>query len=251
MHDARALPLLAISLLVGCAGREPSANEAPVVAVAPLATAPSPPQAPPVVPLAPNVTLAHGASVMLADGAMLSVEGIEVESIAASPDNPAAYPGGSGVTVRLMLAGQPLSLTRLSEGYRSSAVGWAFERRIELIDSDGKVARLAVHRVVDRVLASQPLRIRRGERVRLFEAVDFHFLGHTHKRTMGGDESPLMVVVDYHDGRGQPETASIYPPKVASWSRQDLRFTLGEYAYDDFMELVVDRLALEPLPPAR
>jgi hypothetical protein len=68
----------------------------------------------------------------LSDGTTLTFSDYTVEEIAASPENPKAYPGGSGVTFVFKLArgkdSHELLLSDLSEGYTSKrdahGLGW-------------------------------------------------------------------------------------------------------------------------------
>ncbi len=208
------------------------------------------PAAPPVA--APTTqAVAIGTPIVLPDGASLVVDDIVVEAIEPAPGDSGAYPAGSGATVAITLAGVKVTLTKLSAGYRGAPVAWVHDLKVELHDTDGKVAHLSVHRVSERVLATEQIRIRRGERVRLHDTLDFTFVSHSHKSVMPGQESPLMVNVDYHDGHPYPRTHSLFPPREATWMWDDLRFTLGDYRYGDFMDLVVDRMALEPVLPPR
>ncbi len=193
--------------------------------------------------------VALGAAIELPDGTSLVVEDIMIEHIEPAPDDLAAYPGGSGATVRITVRGEVVTLTKLPAGYDGSPVAWLDDLKIELHDTDGKVAQLSVHRITSRALATERVRVQRGERVRLHDMVDFTFVSHSHKSVGPGQESPLMVNVDYHDGHPYPRTHSLFLPGEASWAWQDLRFTLAEHQYDEFMVLTVDRLALERLLP--
>lgn len=198
-----------------------------------------PPATAPRVPL----SLAPGASLEL-DGTRLALVEITLETIAADPSNPTAYPPGSGATVTVTLAGERGVLTLLSAGYTSTSVAWLGAYRVELVGADHRGAELHVDRVTDRVLARQPIQLRRGETARIHDReVTFH--SHGHKMVEAGTESPLLVRVAF-DGRDE-HTYSLFPSRKAVFHWQDLRFTLVAYEYDSQMELVVDRLALEPV----
>lgn len=95
-------------------------------------------------------------------------------------------------------------------------------------------------------MARQTFRIARGETVRVHGRVDFRFVRHGHKLALEGTESPLMVDVAYD---GVTATHHLYPPRDASWTWKDLKFTLLQYAYDDSMDLVVERVGPGGPPP--
>ena len=245
----RGLSIAIAAVLAGCSSSAPGDRASQVMTNDPKL--PSSPTSPPD-PAPATRAAAIGTPVALLDGRSLVVDDIVVETLEPAPGDRATYPAGSGATVTITLAGAKVTLTKLSAGYSGSPVAWVRDLRIELHDTDGKVAQLSVDRVSDRVLASERIRIRRGERVRLHDTLDFTFVGHSHKSVMAGQESPLMVNVDYHDGHRYPRTHSLFPPREVTWTWHDVRFTLGDYRYDEVMDLVVDRLALEPvMPPSR
>lgn len=198
----------------------------------------------------PSQAMAAGASVTLPDGVRLAVESIVVDGIAPPPDARRADPAGSAVTVTMTLAGKHVTLSRLAAGHHEPPVAWIDELRVALVRADATVAHLAVHRVTDRVVATKQLRVAAGERIRLHDVLDFELVGHSHKRVTPEMESPLMVDVDYHDGRPHGRTHSLFPPREVTWRWHEVRFTLGAYEYDRWMDLVVERLALEQVLPA-
>jgi hypothetical protein len=245
MRLDRRLALLAI--LAGCA---PAPAVPPPPAMTDLAPPPAAAPSPAASPRSP-LAVALRAPIELEEGRWLEVEAIVGEDLAPAPgDGAAAYPAGSGVTVTVAVAGQQATLSLLSAGYSSAPVAWLDDLRIELAGVAGEVAHLRLDRRTDRVLASQAVRIRQGETIRLHDEVDFQFVSHGHKAVTAEMISPLMVNVDYHDGAPYGWTHSLFPPDDATWLWRDLRFTLGAYHYGDFMELVVDRLALAPVVPA-
>lgn len=246
--ELRGLSIAITTVVAACSSPAPTNPTSPAMTNDPK---PSLSPAAPPDPAPTTRAVAIGTPIELTDGTSLAVTDIVVETIAPAPDDPAAYPAGSGARVLITVGGDKVALTKLSAGYDASPVAWVRDLKIELHDTDGKVAQLSVHRVSDRVLASESIRIRRGERVRLHDTLDFTFVGHSHKSVMAGMESPLMVNVDYHDGHRYPRTHSLFPPREATWTWQDVRFTLGDYRYGDFMDLVVDRMALDPVMPPR
>jgi hypothetical protein len=242
----RRLATAAVVLVMGCT---PPSSAKPDVIAPPQSPAHAEPTTGEPAPAARPLEIGLGQSITLDDGTVVVVEQIVVESIEASPDDPRSYPAGTGATVVITVAGHRAELTKLSPPYPSVTVAWLHGVRIELHDTDGKIARVSLQRVTDRVLATESLRISKGERVRLHGTHDFTFVGHSHKSISAGMESPLMVNVDYHDGHPYPRTHSLFPPREATWAWEDLRFTLVEHQYDDFMVLTVDRLALEAAEP--
>lgn len=209
----------------------------------------SPPERPlPIVqPTAPRrpLTLASGGSVALGE-LRLELVAIVTEEIAEAPGAPEAYPAGSGVTVTVALGGQRAALTRLSPGYTSESIAWLAGHRLELVSADHRGAQLLVDRVTERVTATRSLRVRVGDVVRLHDRVDFTFRGHGHKSVEPGMTSPLLVRVAFD---GVDQQLALEPPRDVTFQWRDLRFRLGAYEYDDFMELVVEQLALEPVQP--
>lgn len=189
------------------------------------------------------LTLARGASLALGD-IQLVLEEIVTETIEPAPDDTTAYPSGSGVTVTVTLGGQRGSMSLLSPGYTSNPIAWLAGYRIELVHADDRSAQLVFDRVTERAAATQTIQLRRGETARLHDRVRFEFRGHGHKMMDEGIESPLLVRVAF-DGRDHQY--ALHPPRETTFYWQDLLFTLGTYTYDERMELVVDRLALEPV----
>lgn len=224
--------ILAALLLLACG---PARAPAPPIASTPMTT----PTPSPRVPL----VFARGATLALGD-LRLVLEDIVSETIEAAPDDANAYPAGSGVTVTVSLGGERGSMTLLSPGYTSTPVSWLAGYRVELVRADDRGAQILVDRVTDRVAASQTIELRRGDAVQLHGRVRLEFRGHGHKMVEPGMESPLLVRVAF-DGRDQQY--ALHPPREVTFWWQDLRFTLGRYTYDEAMEIVVDRLALEPV----
>jgi len=211
-----------------------------------MSTRSDPPSSP--VPAATRTprAIALGTTVELGPERLELVD-IVSEEIAEAPDARDAYPAGSGVTVTVVIGGERSAMTLLSKGYTSTPVTWVQKYRLELVRVDGQVAHLHVDRVTDHVVGTQAVRIRRGETVRVHERVDFAFREHGHKRVEPGIESPLLVRVAYD---GAEQSYALFPPNRSSFMWRDLQFTLGAYEYNEYMDLSVDRLELEAVPPA-
>lgn len=126
---------------------------------------------------------------------------------------------------------------------------WLRALRVELVGIEGDTAMVHLDRVTDRVIATETISISKGMRFKIAERVDFEFVRHGHKRTYAGQESPLMVEVDYHQGREPRRTYSLYPPEENDWQWEALRFVLLDWDYDSSMELRVEQLEMEPVAP--
>ena len=87
----------------------------------------------------------------LGDGTTLTFADYTVEDIAASPENPVAYPAGSGVTFSFKLekgkTTETLELTELSKGYTSKKVGEALGWKVTLVLFSGAMTPNARARV--------------------------------------------------------------------------------------------------------
>jgi hypothetical protein len=151
-----------------------------------------------------------------------------------------------GTTVTLAVGASRATLGLCHEG-KGDCVAWLSAFRCELADIRGQAAYLQLDRITNQVAATEKLQIRRGETVRLHKRVDFEFVGHSHKKTFPGQDSPLLVHVDYHRGPGSQATYHLYPPQQNTWSWQDLRFLLDNYDYNDSIDIVVHRMLLSPI----
>jgi hypothetical protein len=260
----RAAALLATMTALGCSGTDrapaPAADPAtaPAADPAPAPTVPASKEDAAVTPPREPIRLALGETRELHDLERLELLDFEIEEIAAAPEDPEAYPAGFGVTVRLSVAGETVTLTRLSAGYDSALVAWTGSYRIELVEvSDGQPVKVGLH--IDRI-GEQPIsgsvtrvRVERGGTVALGDDLALRFLGHGHKRVMtGGPPSPLMVDVEYRAGDRRLEEVTHYLhlelDDGRSWRWRDRRVELIEHGYDRFMVLEVARLPLLPLP---
>lgn len=114
--------------------------------------------------------------------------------------------------------------------------------RVELVRVEGATVHVFVDRVTEQVEETRTLHLQRGDKVRLFDRVLFGFDRHGHKDVMPGQASPLILRVTFD---GEEQSISLFPPKESSFAHQDLRFTLVKWAYDDFMDLTIDRMKLE------
>ena len=184
-------------------------------------------------------------------GTTITLTNYIVEAIAASPGG--SYPAGSGTTLHITIAGEPLQLTELSAGYESQRVAWTSAYRVELVSHSDKPPRASV--LVDEI-GREPLagstrqaRVERGKTVALGDGLALRFTGHGHKMVQaGGPPSPLIVRVEYLSGI-QPLEAKSYNldlPEESTWRWRDRHFRLGEHGYDSFMVLEVGRLPLIP-----
>ena len=200
----------------------------------------------------------------------IEVEGNKVDFVDATeeiiePSPNGSYPGGSGVVVGLRINGDDFELSKLSDGYASMNALWLGEHRYELVSytSRTKSIELRVARVSDQIVGpTRSVRVGRGNDVSLSGGAAMTFESHGHKRVYENQGSPLVVRVSYwrvakvgedlesRDPLGK-ESHNLGPPATGqSWRWRDYHFTLGDYEYNQFMVLDVQRLALKaPLSP--
>jgi len=240
---------LVIILLGACA------SSAPV----PTMPVPQPPAPASAVTLAtaPTVTLGRDQRLTLGGGVTVHFNDLIVEEIAASPDG--HYPGGSGITLALIFEGLGAPARReislLSAGYDSVREAWFDHYRVTVVDvkdplGDPQLAVIA-ERIGDRVRAdaSIAVRVERGAEIALGTAtMTFH--GHSSKHTREGEQSPLMVAAEYRAPGAPPERFERNvgtEDRPQRWSWRDYRFTIDSHAYDEWMQLSIERLELEPI----
>lgn len=222
--------------------------------VAPAVEAPAPAPAP--MPM-PTHRLSPREPVPLDAQTTLRVEDVVIESIEPAPDDAERQPGGTGldVTVVLQRGAHELRtvLTRLSVGYSSHPVGWLEDYRITLLDvadphRAAKVA-LVVERVTEQDADGPPqrLRVRKGQEAVLDDGTGLTLVGHSHKRTMAGQRSPLVVTVQWREPGREPasQIRNLGPDDDdMRWTWRDLVVTVDAYDYDEWMDLTITRRAL-------
>lgn len=208
------------------------------------------------------ITLAKDEQLAIEGGLSVHVDSIVVEEIAASPDG--TYPAGSGITLALVFAVKGVAtperreLSLLSAGYDSVREAWFDRHRFTVLAVEDPLGsarvRLVAERVTDRVRPGAPVvvKIARGGDVDLGPGARMTFVGHSHKNVEPGEQSPLMVAVEYM-ARGAPaerrerNVGSEDGPQRFEW--RDYRFTILDYGYNDWMRLSIERLELEPVEP--
>ena len=112
---------LMIGLLALAACSRPAPTTAADPAPPPAPVAPAPARA---VEARKPMWIELGKPVPVGDdvGTTITLTNYIVEAIAASPGG--SYPAGSGTTLHITIAGEPLQLTELSAGYESQRVAW-------------------------------------------------------------------------------------------------------------------------------
>lgn len=188
----------------------------------------------------------------------LRVQDVIIESIEPSPEDPEAYPAGSGIDVTVVMQRGSYEvraeLSLLSEGYTSQPVGWLEDYRVTLLDvaepHRAPEVSLVVERVTDHDTDEPPqmLRLTKDQPSPLRDGTVLTLRGHGHKRTSPGQRSPLMIAVRW-EVPGQPavdQDTSIGPSEDDDrWSWRDLVVTVGEYDYGDWMDVTIVRRQLQ------
>jgi hypothetical protein len=246
---------LAMFLFIGaCAQR--SVEPAPVNAPQP----PARPTAQPAQPMTtvPNLVLTHEqrAPLYLGSTATIRHDGLVIEDIAASPDG--AYPAGSGISLTLIVEGGPSPIRRsvnlLSSGYTSRAAAWFGDIRVTLLDVKDPHKRearveLLVERITGDVVPGAPVlvRVAAGGTFELDADTRIEFLGNSTKTISKGDQPPLMVALRYLVAGEEPEKTEFNAGTGPyAWDWRDRRFTIVDHAYDQWMQLKIERLRLTP-----
>ena len=197
----------------------------------------------------PTVTLEHAKPVDLDSGTRIILHDMVFEQIEASPDDPEAYPAGSGVTLTVEVEGKRLELSKLSEGYDSKLSAWSWTHKVTLVEIDpgGKPgASFRVEKVGESPVGEAlKLKLVKRTPVELIDGRKIEMTGHGHKRVGPGQTSPLIVGIEYDGERGSHNIKG----KGGVWTHTDLRFTLLDYDYGDWMEVEVQVMALEPVRP--
>lgn len=246
-------------LLAACSKRQVDARpiEARPVEARPISD-PAPQPTQPMTTAAPNLVLARDqrAPLFLGSTATIRYDGLAIEDIAASPDG--AYPAGSGVSLTLIVDGGAAPLRRgvnlLSPGYSSRAAAWFGDIRVTLLDvkdpykKDVKVE-LRVERVTDEVLPETPVQVRvaAGGTIDLDAETQLEFLGNSTKTISKGDRAPLMVALRWLVAGEEPEKTEFNAGSGPyGWDWRDRRFTIVAHAYNEWMQLKIERLRLAP-----
>jgi hypothetical protein len=203
-----------------------------------------------------NVRLVLDTTAVLEGGVELTLTSIVAETIEASPEDPESYPGGSGVTVSLVVssprrASVTLDFAQLSAGYRSHMVDWSDDLRFELKSVEDDAATLSVARVGEMLSSPPPatLRMPRGQDVPLSDNVAVRLVGHSHKMTaVDGPLSPLLVSLRYTtiDGKRHEQDLSLDVDEVG-WTWRDFAFHVLDVEYGESMNVEVRRRGLVPL----
>lgn len=255
--------IVILLLTVACARRpaEPARPEVTTPDATPTPTATTTAQ--PMTSAAPNLVLTRDQRAPLALGSTATIhyDGLVIEEIAGSPDG--SYPGGSGISLTLVVDGGPApqrrSVSLLSTGYTSRRAAWFDDRRVTLLDVEDpyRQARVAllVERVTGDVLPGAPVeaRVAVGGMVALDADTRVEFLGNSTKSISAGERPPLMIALRYHVAGEEPATTEFNAgtdDRALTWVWRDRRFTVTRYAYDEWMQLRIDRLRLAPAAQA-
>lgn len=212
---------------------------------------PNPPPRVPTVSLALHMPWTHPDT-----GTRFELQSLVVEQIEASPEDPVAYPAGSGVVMTIVAAGRQVELSELPAAYAPRRVAWVEGWRIELVSFDDRrpSVAIALDRITDDPVpgSERTVEVRKGEEIALADDLTMRFDGHGHKHVMSGQSSPLIVHVTYAQAGATHETSYnlLAPPEDDTWRWQDHELRIVDHAYDERMTLSVRRLRLQPLPPA-
>lgn len=223
----------------------------------PEPTPPAEPSTPKAMPT-PTHVLSPQQPAPLDEGTTIEVEGVVIESIEASPEDPEAYPAGSGIDVTVVIRQgsyeQRAELGLLSAGYDSHPVAWLEDARVTLLDvADPHRAprvSLLVERVSDQETGEPPERVRvtKDQEAQLADGTGLTLLGHGHKHTMEGQRSPLLIAVRWHEPGFPPDDqhTSVGPDEDEQrWPWRDRVIEVLDYRYDQWMELSITRRRLE------
>lgn len=197
-------------------------------------------------PATGSFVLTPGQRAQLLNGPTLSIEDV------------VAAPGAKRATFTLVVEVEGYQKpSRLAMDLDAGRSVWSADGFRITVDRADELPRLVFH--AERVLSDEvraelvtTQRVARGGKISLAKDLEMVFRGHGHKTVMPGDSSPLMVTVAFL-GPGLPAEDTYYnaggessaPPQF-SW--RDYRFTVTKYAYDEFMELRIERLAFESVP---
>lgn len=245
-------PALALLLcLAACAPRP--AN--PVAPASPTPPAPAQPMN-----AAPNLVLTsldQRATLIPGTTLTLRYDNLVIESIEPSPDG--NYPAGSGITLNLHREGGAPPLRRnvslLSSGYTSRNAAWFDDVRVTLLDvKDPQQKSARVELLVERVTAepagdAREVRVTRGQSLELAPDTRVEFLGNSTKEISAGERPPLLVAVRYLVSGEEPVSSefNVGPDDTPQiWTWRDQRFTVLKYAYNEWMQVKVQRLRLAP-----
>jgi len=245
--------LLALSFSCSGGGATTRRNNAPTVlptAQADAGAAPVPTPMP-----VPTVTLKLDTPVPLRGESGISAKlvGYTIEQIAESPEDPEAYPAGSGVVMNVAIGGYTVDLSDLSAGYEGVAEAWTPDHRVALVRHDPSTSSVTLQiekitNAVDEAL-HQETRLDRGKSLSLGDSAEAVFTGHNHKMVYEGQRSPLVILMSYRREGQEVESGSynLYPEEDGTWRWRNYHFTIKNYEYDVFMELDVSQLAMEAL----
>ena len=260
MRNAGFWLVVTILLVAGCSGgtSKQSGDDTTTVppAAVPTDAAGTAKPTPSPGPARSAIRIDPGGKISITPWKEISWVSVEFESIEPDPDEPDDH-GGDGATLRLRVDGLELTLTDLPEGYGSQRVSWQDDVRIELVEVGGPpsaFAKLYVDQVGKRVVdgSEREVRVERKGKVEIGPQTELRFTSHGHKRTYPGQQSPLIVRVEYLVAGKlvDDETQyNLYPPKEPDWRWREYRFELLEWEYGDWMRLRIHRYHLEPVEP--
>jgi hypothetical protein len=243
----RAAWAVAYATLIACSRSEPVVEPEPVAPRVSDADLPGPDD--PMPDTEPTVVLQLGDTVTLEGGPPLVLRELVMRRIEDDPDDLEAPVAGAEVEAVLDFDGVEVRLMRSSSGYDADATRWAKDHRMTLLEVEpsGAGVGLRIERVKDRPLGEPTsLRLELHEEVELPDGSFVRLLGHGRQTTTPGEASPLLVDLMFWIWGGDFNRQSVsLAGNGSQWTFRALKFTLRGYAYEQWMDVDVQRLALE------
>jgi hypothetical protein len=198
----------------------------------------------------PTVVLELGGEAKLASGASVVLRELVMRRIEDDPEDIEMPIDGEEIEAVIDFDGIEVRLLRSSSGYDADATRWAKDHRLTLLEVEpsGRGVGIRVERVTDGVLGTAtPMRLEIQQEVELPDGSYVRLLGHG-RDTTAGEAAPLLVDLMFWVWGGDFSRQSLtLPGNGSDWTFRALRFTLRAYEFDRWMDVDVQRLALEPV----
>jgi hypothetical protein len=198
----------------------------------------------------PTVVLELGNPVELPGGPRVTLRELVMRRIEDEPPDWQAPVDGGEVEAVIDFDTVEVRLLRSTSGYEADATRWAANHRITLLEVEpgARGVGLKVERVTARpVGAPLPLRLPIQEEVELPDGSYVRLLGHDREHAPAGvTTTPLLAELMFWVWGGDFNRQSIaLEGNGATFTFRALKFTLRGYEFDRWMDVEVQKLALE------
>jgi hypothetical protein len=197
----------------------------------------------------PTVVLHVGNPVELPGGARVTLRELVMRRIEDNPEDLHVPVDGGEVEAVIDFDTVEVRLMRSSSGYEADATRWASNHRITLLEVEPgeRGVGLRVERVTQRPAGEpQPLRLEIQQEVELPDGSYVRLLGHDRETRPSGEATPLLAELMFWVWGGDFNRQSVaLEGNGSEWTFRALKFTLRGYEFDRWMDVEVQRLALE------